>query len=297
MTRPANRLFVAIGLMSLSLGLAIAIPAELVAAEKLKSSFKKPVKNPKFEPAAPQVDLFEAVDRGHVTVRLIPKSAKGGRVLIENKTDKPLTVKIPEAVAGVSIHSQIANVQGGNQGQVLFGLDKVGAGNEQGPQQLGGGIGPALGEDQPAGNNPGFGPGQGIGGQGIGQGLFSIPAETVISLQFNSVCLEHGKPEPTSNSKYTLVPVSRISRDPVLYQLLVVVGAGKVDKQAAQVAAWHLANRMSFQELSVVTNTTVGSLTQTPDFTLDQITKAEQLVARARERTDELSREEENRIE
>jgi len=297
MTRPANRLFVAIGLMSLSLGLAIAIPAELVAAEKLKSSFKKPVKNPKFEPAAPQVDLFEAVDRGHVTVRLIPKSAKGGRVLIENKTDKPLTVKIPEAVAGVSIHSQIANVQGGNQGQVLFGLDKVGAGNEQGPQQLGGGIGPALGKDQPAGNNPGFGPGQGIGGQGIGQGLFSVPAGTVISLQFNSVCLEHGKPEPTSNSKYTLIPVSRISRDPVLYQLLVVVGAGKVDKQAAQVAAWHLANRMSFQELSVVTNTTVGSLTQTPDFTLDQITKAEQLVARARERTDELSREEENRIE
>jgi hypothetical protein len=292
MTRPANRLFVAIGLMSLSLGLAVAIPAELVAAEKIKSSLKKPVKNPKFDPAAPQVDLFEAVDRGQVTVRLIPKSAKGGRVLIENKTDKPLTVKIPEAVAGVSIHSQIANVQAGQEGQILFGLDKVGAGNEQGPQQLGGGIVPGLGKDQPAGNNPGFGP-----GQGIGQGLFSVPAETVISLQFNSVCLEHGKPEPTSNSKYTLVPVSRISRDPVLYQLLVVVGAGKVDKQAAQVAAWHVANRMSFQELSVVTNTTVGSLTQTPDFSLDQITKAEQLVARARERTDELSREEENRIE
>lgn len=283
MTHRANRLFVALGLTSLSLSLVIAAPNDVVAAGKAKPSLRKPIKNPKFDPTATQIDLFEAISSGDVSVRVIPKSANGGRVLIENKSDQPLTVKVPEAVAAVSIHSQFANGPGGNQAQGLFGLTKIGEANEGGPQQLGGVVVPEIGKGQPAGNGPGL-------GQGIGQGLFSIPAEAVISLRFNSVCLEHGKPEPTSNSKYTLIPVSRISRDPVLYQLLTVVGTGKVDQQAAQAAAWHLANRISFQELSEVTSTTVGALTQTPDFSIDQIIKAEQLVARARERSIELSK-------
>ena len=67
----------------------------------------------KFDPFAEQVDLFEAVDAGQVTVRLIPKNAMGGNVLIENKTDKPLTVSTqsvsntesPSLVQTASTHS------------------------------------------------------------------------------------------------------------------------------------------------------------------------------------------------
>ena len=268
------------GLTLLALVVATSLPTELVAAIKNSPTFTKPIKNPKFDPSAEQVDLFEAVDAGQVTIRLIPKNAMGGNVLIENKTDKPLTVKIPEAVAGVSIHSQFGNFGAGN-----LGLGNQGPGNnaamgngQNGQQQLGGGIGPAQG------NGQAFGNGQGNNAQGVGQGFFSIPAEMVISLNFNSVCLEHGKPEPGPNSKYTLAPISKISRDPVLYQLLKVVRSGKVDTKAAQAAAWHQASKMSFQQLSEKMNTPLGALTQTPDFTRSQILAAEELIAQAKQK-------------
>ena len=98
------------GLTSLAMVVAMSLPNELAAASKTSQSFKKPIKNPKFDPSAEQVDIFAAVDAGQVTIRLIPRNAMGGNVLIENKTDKPLTVKIPEAVVGVSIHSQFGNL-------------------------------------------------------------------------------------------------------------------------------------------------------------------------------------------
>ena len=274
------------GLTSLALVAATSLPTKLVAASKTGQTFKKPIKNPKFDPSAEQIDLFEAVDAGQVTVRLIPKNAMGGNVLIENKTDKPLTVKIPEAVVGVSIHSQFGNFGAGNLGLGNQGLgNNAGLGNGQnGQQQIGGGIGPAQG----LGNGQPFGNGQG-NGQGVGQGFFSIPAEMIISLNFNSVCLEHGKTEPGPNSKYTLAPVSKISRDPVLYQLLTVVGTGKVDTKAAQAAAWHQANKMSFQLLAEKTNTPLGALTQTPDFTRSQILAAEELISQAKQRAADVS--------
>ena len=116
----------------------------------------------------------------------------------------------------------------------------------------GGGGGQAMGGGMGGGGMGGGGMGGGgMGGGGMGGGgFFSIPAEKVVSLQFNSVCLEHGKPEPSGNSKYTLVPLSRVNSDPVLYRLMTKVATGKVDSQAAQAAAWHLTDKMSFNELA-----------------------------------------------
>ena len=106
--RPIAMLF-ACGLTSLALVVGSSLPIELSAASK---TAKKPIRNPKFDPKAEQVDLFEAIDAKQVTVKLIPKNAMEGTVLIENKTDKPLTVKVPEAVAGVSIHAQMGGMGG-----------------------------------------------------------------------------------------------------------------------------------------------------------------------------------------
>lgn len=267
MTRRELALRIACGV---SFIVSTSVASELMAANKPSSTFKKPIRNPKFDPEAEQVELFKAIEAGQITVRLIPKSAAGGNVLIENKTDQPISVKIPDVVAGVSIHSQL-----GNQGLGNPGLGNGGGGNQGAPQQLGGGIGQGQGNA----NGPAGAP-----GQGNGQGFFSIPADKVVSLPFNSVCLEHGKPEPTSNSKYTLVPISRVSRDPALHQLLTVVAAGKTDPKSVQAAAWHLANKMSFQTLAEKVTTHLGALTQTPDFTPEQIHEAEKLVAEAKQK-------------
>ena len=101
----------------------------------------------------------------------------------------------------------------------------------------------------------------------------------MISVPFNSVCLEHGKPEPTPSSRYKLVPVSAVSQDPVLYELLTVVGTGRVDSQAAQAAAWHLTDKMSFQQLAAKAMTHLGGQAPTPYFSQAQLQGAQQLLA------------------
>jgi len=116
----------------------------------------------------------------------------------------------------------------------------------------------------------------------MGGGMFSIPPESVVSVPFKSVCLEHGKPEPNASNRYTLVPVAKFNSDPVLFQLLKIVSSRKVDPQAAQAAAWHLTNKMSFDELAAKTDDSVGG--QAPYFTQDQLVGAQQLLAMAVDR-------------
>ena len=270
--RPIALLF-ACGLTSLAMLVAATLPIELSAASKVA---KKPIKNPKFDPSAEQVDLFEAMDAKQISVRLIPKDAKGGTVLIENKTDKPLTVKVPDAVAGISIHAQMGGgMMGGMGGGGMGGMGGGGMGGG-GNQAMGGG----MGGGGMGGGGMGGG-GMGGGGMGGGAGFFSIPPEKVVSVQFNSVCLEHGKPEPSGNSKYTLVPLSRVNSNPVLYRLLTKVGTGKVDSQAAQAAAWHITDKMSFEQLAAKTEEHLGEVAPSPYFTRQELFGAQQLLAQA----------------
>lgn len=242
------------------------LPESTAAGNKTVS--KKPIRNPKFDPAGEQVEFFAAIEAGQIEARLIPKNALGGNVLIENKTDKPLNVKVPEAAVGVPMNFQFGGGGGGFGG----GGQQGGIGGQQGggQQQQGGGFG--------GGQQGGFG-GAGGGQQGGGGGFFSVPPERVISLPFNSVCLEHGKPDPTPSSRYKLVPVSQVSQDPVLYELLTVVGTGKVDSQAAQAAAWHLTDKMSFQQLAAKATTHLGGQAPTPYFSQAQLQGAQQLLA------------------
>ncbi len=61
-----------------------------------------------YQPADKTVEMFEAIQNGDIAVQLIPKDSTQCRVLIENKTDQPLNVKLPEAFAGVPALAQAA---------------------------------------------------------------------------------------------------------------------------------------------------------------------------------------------
>ncbi len=274
MVRRPVALFVACGLTSLALMASGMVPQELAAANKTAKTSKKPIRNPKFDPTAEKVDLFAAKDAGQVTVKLVPKDAMGGTVLVENKTDKPLTIKVPEAVVGVSIHSQFG---GGGMGGGMMGGGGMGGGG-----MGGGGGGQAMGGGMGGGGMGGGG--MGGGGMGMGGGMFSIPPESVVSVAFNSVCLEHGKAEPSARSQYTLIPVAKFNSDPVLFKLLGVIGTGKVDPQAAQAAAWHLSSKMTFQELAEKTDSPLGGLAPSPYFSQEQLLGAQNLLAFATQR-------------
>lgn len=282
-----RRSIAALGMLSLALAAACLVLQDSSATWAAGKTSKRPLKKLTYDPNAEEVDLFKGMESGQLKVKLIPQNALGGNVLIENTTDKPLTVKLPQAAVGVPKHlAQFGGGFGGG-GQGGFGggggLGGGGLGGGGGQQQTGGGFG---GGGLGGGGQGGFGGGGGQGGF-FGGGAASIPPEQVGSIPFNSVCLQHGKPEPSVKSEYVLVPVEKFSDDPVLHQLLAAVGTGKVDTQAAQAAAWHLTDKMSWDQLANKAVQHTGGVAPTPYFSQAQLAGAQALLAQAKKRSEE----------
>lgn len=197
--------------VGLSLALAL-VPTLLLAAEK---SAKK---NRMRDENARSVELFQAMKDGDLTVRLIPKDSKESKITIENKTDKPLNVKLPSSFAGVPVTAQI----GGG-----------GTTNRSSNQTTGGSMG-----------------GMGGGGMGGGMGMMYIQPEKSEHLTATTVCLEHGKKEPRSAVPYEIKPLDSVTDKPGVKELCEAVGSGKINQHVAQAAAWHLNNDMTWEQLA-----------------------------------------------
>ena len=253
-----------VGLLSL---LAVLTTLNLTAA------IKQPIKRPTYDPAAETVELFDGLEQGLFEATVIPISALEGNVFIENKSDKPLSVKLPPAVAAVQVLKQgFGNGNGVGNGTGNTGLN-AGGNNQNGQAQpVGGGIG-----------NTGANGGR-------NGGIFSIPPQKIVQVPLKSVCLAHGKPDPRPQMTYKLVKLETYTKDPVLQELLMSFGNGNMDQHAAQAAAWNVCDKMSWQELAKKQITFLGGLPPKPYFTPAQLMAAQQIVTtaqqKARERED-----------
>ena len=257
-------------------GLCVAIGALPAAAAKRTS--KRPITKPKFIPSAEKVKLFEGMEKGQLSVRVIAKNSKIGKILVENKTDKPLTVQLPKSFVGVQVLKQVAPPGGGMGGGGIGG--GYGGGNQ------GGGVG---GGQQPFGGGFGGGGygGGGLGGGGLGGGgyggggFFSVPPERVVAVPYNSVCLAHGKPEPSPRANYRIVKVEDFTKDRALQELITLVGTRRINVQTAQAAAWHLTDKMSWRQLAMKTQKRLGGVGARPYFAPAHIYGAQRLIAQA----------------
>ena len=202
------------------------LPTLLMAADRKGKKLKPGVFNPSHE----TVEMFAAIEAEQIEVKLIPKDSTECRVMIRNKTEQPLNVKLPAAFAGVPVLAQF----GGGRGGGGRGGGGFGGGGGQG---IGGGFG-------------GGGGGRGGGGFGGGGGQFNVAPEKVGQFKVTTVCLEHGKKEPRPAMKYEIQPIESFTDKPAVHQLCRLLGLGKVEQRAAQVAAWHLNSEMSLQELA-----------------------------------------------
>jgi hypothetical protein len=90
--------------------------------------------------------------------------------------------------------------------------------------------------------------GGGMGG--MGGGAFSIPPQKTRVLKVTTVCLEHGKPEPSPRYPYKLTEVESFSSDPKLALVLERLGRGEFPQKVAQAAAWHLSSGLSWEQLA-----------------------------------------------
>jgi hypothetical protein len=172
--------------------------------------------------------MFAAMKSGDLDVKFIPKNDREAKVIIKNNTKQPLNVRLPDAFAGVPILAQAragaAGGVGNNQNNVNQGV-----GGGMGGGMMGGGM---------------------MGGMGGGMGMFNIAPEKVAQFKVDTVCLEHGKRDPRASVPYEIRPIESFCTKPGVADLLTLLGQGKVGQRSAQVAAWHLANGMSFDQLA-----------------------------------------------
>lgn len=228
---------------------------------------RKPVmKHLKYDPTLPKSGLFDAMEADQIGVRLVAKNEFEGHMLVENKTDAPLTIQMPEAFVGVQVLPQFGGGGGGIGGGGGGGIGGGGGGQAQSTGGGGGGIG---------------GGGGGGGGGGFGGGGFmSIPAATVAKVPVSMVCLEHGKKTPSQRLHYTVVRPEKFSADPRVHEICKMVGSGQLDRASAQAAAWHISNDLSWDQLANKKYDRVGS-PDTPYFTHEQLAAARSIVSGA----------------
>lgn len=236
---------------SLALAILLLAVSHSALASGKKERQKRPVKKTVFDPSAERVELFAAMKEGQVESKVIANGPYGGNILLTNKTDETLTVEFPQSFVTVHVLKQGFGAPGGGG----IGGGGLGGGG------LGGGQGGGLGGQQNQGGGLGGGAGGGLGGgglgggglgggQGGGAGFFSIPPETTLQLPYTSVCLEHGKADPTPRGKFVLVPTEEYTQDPVLQELIGMVATGRLERGAAQAAVWNRTDNMSWQQLA-----------------------------------------------
>jgi hypothetical protein len=218
--------------------------------------------------SAQSVDLFAAKEAGQVEVKFIPKDSTRATIFITNKTDGPLSIDLPEVFAGVPVLAQFG---GGGGGRVGGGGGGFGGGGGGGNQGVGGGLG--------------GGGGGGFGGGGGGGGAFNVEPGAVGKFRVPCVCLEHGKDDPKPRIEYDLVPVETLSSDPKVTAVLQMLGRGQIDQTAAQAAAWHLTDNLSWQEMANKVKIQHLNGTREMYFNANQLTAAMQIVAEANRRT------------
>jgi hypothetical protein len=111
----------------------------------------------------------------------------------------------------------------------------------------------------------------------MGGGMFNVAPEKVGQFKVATVCLEHGKPDPRPSMKYEIRPIEEATNRPAVADLCRRLGCGEVNQRVAQVAAWHLNNDMSWEELAKKHYKYANGMTK-PYFTPDEIRAAMSVV-------------------
>lgn len=205
------------------------------------------------------LDLFAAEKAGQIEVGLIPRDEKRVTLIVTNKGDKPLAIRIPDAFAGAPVLAQI-------------GLNPAGNGNNnnaRAPQALGVG-GPG---GQPFGQNNNFN----NNGVGFPGGIMNVPPGKTVKVRLPAVCLEYGKPTPYPHAPYAAVPLETVSSDPAVKTVVASLGAGSSDQRIAQLAAWNLANGKSWESLAAIPVARIGGR-KIPEYKEEEIEAAQELV-------------------
>jgi hypothetical protein len=246
------------------------------------------------EGASETVELFAGMESGEIDVKFIPKDSKEATVLVENKGDKPVRVKLPGAFAGVPALAQMDDF-GGDMGFDGGGMGDMGGddfgGGGTGMQGMGGGFGGMGGMGGFGGGMGGWG--GGMGGMGGFGGFFNVRPGKVRKMEVKTVCLEHGKKEPNPRVEYKIIPIDRFTQNPKVIEICKMLGTAKGSKrqlehlqQAAQAATWHYTDGLSWRQLASKVGVKHIHGPSEPYFTMAQLRLGQRIAHKAVQRAE-----------
>jgi hypothetical protein len=213
------------------------------------------------------VELFAAIEAGDVEVTVIPHRSERVTLQVANKTERPLSIQVPEALAAGPVLAQLPlfgnqNNQSANQ-------------NQNAPQSVGF---PGMSNGQNGQNGQ-------QGGQnpfGMNAGFFNVPAGKVIKVKLPATCLEFGKREPNSRIAYELKPLEQVTEREEVVTILSMIGRQEVSRRIGQLAIWHIANGTEWSKLARLESDRIGGLV-TMQYSSSEIQKAQALVKKLEE--------------
>lgn len=81
-------------------------------------------------------------------------------------------------------------------------------------------------------------------------GMWNIPPQKVATFKLPTVCLDYGKPDPRPQIPYQIKRIEEHTDNKVVHEIVRALAAGVVPQRIAQLAAWHVANGVSWEELA-----------------------------------------------
>ncbi len=172
---------------------------------------------------ADNVEMFAAIERGDIEVKLVVKDDTEANVLIKNKTKRPLNVGLPEAFAGVPVFAQLGAGLGNNNND--------GDDNNQN-QAVGGGM---MG---------------GHGGRHDGRHGIQCCARESWQIEGRMRLPGARQKDPNPRVQYEIKKIDDFTKDAKVHEVLKMLASGKVPQRIAQAATWHFANDMSWDQLA-----------------------------------------------
>ena len=247
------------------------------------------------------VEMFNAISSGDIEVLIKTKDASESNLIVTNNSNRHLAIQMPPAFAAVPVLKQLGN--GGGFGGNGVGGNGVGGGRG-GNQGIGGGFGGGFGGGGFGGGGfggGGFG-GGGFGGRGggapfnippgdVGGAVFNIPPGRDGKVTVQTVCLEHGKPNPRPRMDYTVAPIETLSSDPKVTEICKMLASGEIPQNVAQAAAWNITDELSWDVLATKNRVERMDGYYERFFTHNELRAAQQVVAESQTRADAIEEE------
>ena len=229
------------------------------------------------------VEMFDAITAGDIEVVIKTKDASESNLVVTNNSNRHLAITLPPAFAALPVlKQQFGGGRGGQFGGGQFG-GGGGRGGFGGGQGIGGGFGGGFGGGGFGGGGLGGG---GFGGNRGGGGVFNIPPGRDGKVTVQTVCLEHGKPDPRPRMDYVVTPIEILSSDPKIAELCKMLASDEISQNVAQAAAWNVSDELSWDFL--LTKNRVERMDGYFEryFTQQELVLAQQVVAETQIRAD-----------